>query len=171
MPHFSPAGRLRNALQSFEERHPEEAKAALGKIAERLRADSEHAGVWGDRLAKWADRFQQAADTGDMSNLMPRMQSHFGLRAYQQHEQPAPEADETVEHVAGVAASHTATGAAPAACAAGSGMQPSAAAPATATDAASSGTTAGQSSKQAGGSDMRDRPVTVPESATNAATQ
>jgi hypothetical protein len=109
LPRFSPAGRLLNVLQSFEQQHPEETKQALSNIADKLRADSEHAGVFSDRLNKWADRFQQAAETGDLSNLVPRQQAHFGLRAYQQNAQPAPEADETVEHVAGVAARHAST--------------------------------------------------------------
>ncbi len=103
---FSPAGRLLNVLQSVEQRHPEETKQVLSNIADRLRSDSENGGMFSERLSKWADRFQQAAESGDMSNLMPRyQQAHFGMRAYQQN-QPAAEGDATVEHVAGVAAEH-----------------------------------------------------------------
>lgn len=102
---FSPAGRLLNVLQSVEQRHPEETKQVLSNIADRLRSDSENGGVFSERLSRWADRFQQAAETGDMSNLMPRsQQAHFGMRAYQQN-QPA-DGDAAVEHVAGVAAEH-----------------------------------------------------------------
>src|SRR5688572_23902695 len=98
---FTPAGRLLNVLQSFEQRHPEETQRVLGNIADKLRSDSENAGVFSERLTRWADRFQAAADSGDMSKLMPRLSSHFGMRAYQQASQP--EADATVEHVAGTA--------------------------------------------------------------------
>jgi hypothetical protein len=104
--HVSRAGRLMNALQSFEERHPEQTKQILSNIADKLRSDAQKAGPWGGRLEKWADRFQQAADTGDMSKLVPqgKASGHFGMRAYQQVQQAAePEPEEVVEHVADTA--------------------------------------------------------------------
>ena len=173
MSHFSPAGRLLNMLQSFEQRHPDETKQVLSNIADKLRADSENAGVFSGRLEKWADRFQKAAETGDMSNLMPRLQSHFGVRAYQQNQQAAPETDETVEHVAGVAASASQAPAAPAATSGtGADKAPSVSTePATATAAAAASTsTAPQKSSLGegeGASDMRSNnqspPIIAPQ--------
>jgi hypothetical protein len=105
-PHFSRAGRMLSVMQSFEQRHPEETKKILSNIAEKLRSDAQSAGPWSGRLEKWADRFQQAADSGDMSKLFPKSQpsGHFGMRAYQQVQQAAePEAEEVVSHVADTA--------------------------------------------------------------------
>lgn len=136
---FTPAGRLLHVLQSFEQRHPEETQRVLGNIADRLRSDAEHAGIFSERLTRWADRFQEAADSGDMSKLMPRWSPHFGLRAYQQAQQP--EADASVEHVAGTAEQAAVSGV------------PSAPAQ-----------TVSQSERSA--AEVRERPVT-PESATS----
>ncbi|HET8933854.1 MAG TPA: hypothetical protein VFN67_10455 [Polyangiales bacterium] len=167
---FTPAGRLLNALQSFEDRHPEQTKEILGNIADKLRSDAERAGPFSDRLNKWADRFQAAADSGDMSQLMPRVPSHFGMRAYQQADQS--DNDATVEHVADTAESHAAA----TRPAARSGEKTTAPAESTASEAAASSTvaveartqpvTVPESTKADADSDIRDRPVTVPESAT-----
>jgi hypothetical protein len=166
---FSPAGRLINVLQAFEERHPEETQRVLGNIADKLRSDAEHAGVFSERLTRWADRFQEAADSGDMSKLMPRLSSHFGVRAYQQAEQPEPDA--TVEHVAGTAEAQANAAAARSATIATqesvveaentaaaervSGIRPR---PVTVPESATA--------EKTSSSDIRNRPVTVPESAT-----
>jgi len=103
---FTPAGRLLNVLQAIEQRHPEETQRVLGNIAEKLRSDADSAGVFSERLTRWADRFQAAAESGDMSQLMPRLSQHFGVRAYQNASQS--EADTTVEHVAGTAEAQSA---------------------------------------------------------------
>jgi len=109
--HVSGGGRFLRFLQGFEDRHPEEAKRILNGIADKLRADAEHAGPWAGRLERWADRVEKAADTGDMSNLLPTWQpgAHYGVRAYQKA-QAAPEAD-------GGALEHVASSLPPAACA------------------------------------------------------
>jgi hypothetical protein len=146
---FSPAGRLVHVLQSFENRHPEETKQVLSNIADKLRSDAERAGPWSDRLNKWADRFQAAAESGDMSKLMPRVSSHFGVRAYQQAEQP--DTDATVEHVAGTAESQSGV------------VRPAAE---SGTEPATQPATVPESAKVESGSDIRNRPVTVPDSAT-----
>ena len=103
--HVSGGGRFMHFLQAFEDKHPEEAKRILTGIADKLRADAEHAGPWSERLERWADKVQKAADTGDMSNLLPTWQphAHFGVRAYQKA-QAAPEAD-GLEQVAAAASS------------------------------------------------------------------
>jgi hypothetical protein len=170
---FSPAGRLLNVLQSFEQRHPEETQRVLGNIADKLRSDAERAGVFSERLTRWADRFQEAADSGDMSKLMPRLSSHFGVRAYQQAEQPEPDA--TVEHVAGTAeaqANAAASGATIASQESVVEAENTAAAervssirtrPVTVPESATT--------EKTSSSDIRNRPVTVPESSKMAVNQ
>lgn len=143
---FTPAGRLLNVLQSFEQRRPEETQRVLSSIANKLRSDAETAGVFGERLTRWADRFQEAADSGDMSKLLPRLSPHFGVRAYQQAEQP--ESDATAEHVVGTAETQS--------NAAVSGA--TSAPPATVSEAED------ERSERVSG--VHKRPVTVPESAT-----
>jgi hypothetical protein len=103
---FTPAGRLLSMLQSFEQRRPEETKNILSNIADRLRSDAENAGVFSERLDRWADRFDAAAESGDMSKLMPRMPQHFGMRAYQQAQQQ-PDGDDVVGRVSNAAEAAT----------------------------------------------------------------
>jgi hypothetical protein len=75
---------LMRFLQRYEDSHPDEAKAFLSGIADKLRADAEHAGPWSNRLNAWADKFDAAAESGDLSGLAPnRPHAHFGMRAYQ----------------------------------------------------------------------------------------
>ena len=85
-PHLSRAGRFLGFLQRLEDRHPEEAKKLLSGIADKLRHDAERAGPFSDRLNSLADRFDKAAESGELSSLLPSRQ-HFGhhaLRAYHQ---------------------------------------------------------------------------------------
>lgn len=166
---FTPAGRLLNVLQSFEDRHPEETKKILGNIADKLRSDAERAGPFSDRLNKWADRFQAAADSGDMSQLMPRVSSHFGMRAYQQADQT--DNDATVEHVAGTAESHAAATRPAAASgerttAEAESTEPAATRSTVAAEVRSQPVTVPESTKAETDSDIRNRPVTVPDSST-----
>jgi hypothetical protein len=153
---FTPAGRLLRVLEAVEQRHPEETQRVLSNIADKLRSDAEHAGVFSERLTRWADRFQEAADSGDMSKLMPRFSPHFGMRAYQQAEQP--DSDATVEHVAGTAETQSNV--------ADSGE------PVSGADRASEIRTrpvavpeSESAATERSTSDIRNRPVTVPESA------
>jgi hypothetical protein len=89
--HLSGGGMFLNLLQTYEDKHPDEAKEYLSGVADKLRSDAKHAGFFSRALDHWADKFQKAADTGDLSNLLPRWQQpgHFGMRAYQQAAQPA----------------------------------------------------------------------------------
>ncbi|MEY4579681.1 MAG: hypothetical protein RL701_4384 [Pseudomonadota bacterium] len=84
--HLSRGGFFLNMLQAYEDKHPEEAKAFLSGVADKLRNDAQHAGPFANRLNAWADKFQEAADTGDLSKLVPTRQAHghFGMRAYMQ---------------------------------------------------------------------------------------
>jgi hypothetical protein len=82
--HVSRGGLVMRFLQRYEDRHPEEAKQFLSGVADKLRADAQEGGPWADRLNAWADKFDQAAQSGDLSNLLPdRPHAHFGVRAYQ----------------------------------------------------------------------------------------
>jgi hypothetical protein len=161
---FTPAGRLVNVLQSFEQRHPEETKQVLSNIADRLRADAEEGGPFSARLTRWADRFQSAAESGDMSELMPRFQPHFGLRAYEQAQQA--DSEDTVAHVAGTAESQS--GAARAAAESGATISsaPTAVVPATTSSTDTTDVSDQAATRSDTASDLRNQPVTVPESAT-----
>ena len=162
---FTPARRLLNVLQSFEQRHPEETQRVLSNIADKLRSDAEHAGVFSERLTRWADRFQEAADSGDMSKLMPRLSPHFGVRAYQEAQQP--ESDATIERVAGTAEAQSNVAVSGATLAeaenAGTGrVSGIIARPVTVPESATA---------ERNSADVRNRPVTVPESSKMAVNQ
>ena len=84
--HLSPASRFLGFLQHLETEHPEETKRVLNGIADRLHFDAKFAGpIFGNRLNDIADRFQKAADSGDLSSLVPQNQGfgHHAMRAYQ----------------------------------------------------------------------------------------
>lgn len=84
--HVSGGGLLLGMMQAYENRHPEEAKAFLQGVADKLHADADYAGFFAPALEAWGDKFDKAAETGDLSNLLPSFPSHahFGVRAYQQ---------------------------------------------------------------------------------------
>jgi len=166
---LSGGGRFMHFLQAFEDKHPEETKRMLNGIADKLRSDAEHAGPWSARLERWADKLEKAAESGDMSNLMPSLHphAHFGMRAYQKA-QETPDAGE-LEHVAAAVESSippmsgTSASAQPAApvntdaAADSSNAQPSTTASATSTDAAPSGS-AGVTTPIISGSPAADSP-------------
>jgi hypothetical protein len=88
---LSKGGMFLGFFQAFENKHPDEAKKILSGIADKLHADAKHAtGAWAKGLESWGDKFQKAADSGDLSNLLPTAQphAHFAARAYQQASQP-----------------------------------------------------------------------------------
>jgi hypothetical protein len=82
---LSTGGLFMGLLTQYGNEHPEEAKAFLQGVASTLRAYSEQQTTSLISLSSWADRFQQAAETGDLSQLTPQVTpaSSFGLRAYQ----------------------------------------------------------------------------------------
>jgi len=65
-------GQLMSQLQNLEQSDPAKAKQVLGEIASKLSDAAKQAG--GDRgkmMSALADKFQQAAQTGDLSGLKP----------------------------------------------------------------------------------------------------
>jgi hypothetical protein len=75
---ISPVGRLTSDLQQLQQKDPDKLKEVLSDIATMLKDASqqqsngaEGSGSSGDFLSRLADRFQKAADTGDLSALRP----------------------------------------------------------------------------------------------------
>jgi hypothetical protein len=101
--HVSSTGRLLGFLQQLETQQPAEAKKVLGGIADKLRADASKAGPDAGRLNALADKFQKAADTGDLTGLAPtRAHGHGGhgghaVRAYQAAAQPSAASSSVAE--------------------------------------------------------------------------
>jgi hypothetical protein len=105
--HLSPASRFMAFMQHLETEHPDATKRVLDGIADRLHFDAKFAGpFFGHTLNTIADRFQKAADTGDLSNLVPQNPGfgHHALRAYQ----TAAGGGETDAAAAGAAVAETA---------------------------------------------------------------
>jgi hypothetical protein len=71
-PSLSSPAQFLSKLRSLEQSDPAKAKQTLTDIASKLKADAAQAtGAQADRLNQLADRFQKAADTGDLSSLSP----------------------------------------------------------------------------------------------------
>jgi hypothetical protein len=72
-------------LTVLENKHPDEAVQLLLRIAAELYAEAQQAGSTAQGLNALAHRFRLAAQTGDLSGLLPseRPAAHFGVRAYQ----------------------------------------------------------------------------------------
>jgi hypothetical protein len=139
-PHLSRAGRFLGFLQHLEDKHPEEAKKVLSGIADHLRKDAERAGPFADRLKTLADKFDKAAESGDLSGLVPKRPSfgHHAMRAYH-------DASGAASGDAAAAALSAATGITPAA------SSTPAAAPASEPVAASNGGASATGNKPDGG--------------------
>lgn len=75
---FSKMGDLMKQLQSLETSDPDKAKAVMSNIASQL---TDKANATGDsRMKALADKFSQAAQTGDMSSLQPPAQGAQGAQ-------------------------------------------------------------------------------------------
>lgn len=81
-PHITLSSLLLDFLQLLERKLPSEAKALLIGVAKHLRAE---AGPSAASSNAWADRFERAADSGELTSWLPSTPppAHFGLRAYQ----------------------------------------------------------------------------------------
>jgi hypothetical protein len=70
---ISKPGELFGKLQQLEQQDPDKFKQIVGSIADNLRSAAQQAGGQGSSfLDKLADRFDQAAQTGDLSSLQPQ---------------------------------------------------------------------------------------------------
>ncbi len=68
-PSLSGPAQFFSKLQSLEQSDPAKAKQVLGDIASELKSQAVQAtGAQADRLSQLADRFQKAADSGDLSS-------------------------------------------------------------------------------------------------------
>jgi hypothetical protein len=68
---FSGPAQFLGRLQELMKSDPAQAKQVLGNIAGKLRDQAKQAGADGGKLTGLADRFQRAADTGDLSAIRP----------------------------------------------------------------------------------------------------
>lgn len=98
--HLSSGGLILGLMQAYETLHPDDAKAFLQSIADKLHADARSGDAFASILNAWGDKFQLAADSGDLSKLLPSIapSAHFGIRAYQAA-QPAPDDAATIATV------------------------------------------------------------------------
>jgi len=85
----SPFAQILSQLQLLQQTDPTKLKSVLGDIATQLQAAAQQdGGAAGQRLSALANKFQQAAQTGDLSGLQPHHQfhghHHGGAAAYQQ---------------------------------------------------------------------------------------
>jgi hypothetical protein len=89
--HLSSGGLILGLMQAYETLHPDQAKAFLHSIADKLHADAGSGDAFAAILRAWGDKFQLAADSGDLSKLLPSMSlgpsPHFGIRAYRAAQQ------------------------------------------------------------------------------------
>lgn len=86
---LSPFAQVLSQLQQLQQTDPTKLKSVLGSIATELDAAAQQAGPNGGQgLSDLANRFQQAAQTGDVSGLQPHRHHHGhhhgGAAAYQQ---------------------------------------------------------------------------------------
>jgi hypothetical protein len=90
---LSKAALFLGLLAVLESKHPDEAVRLLLRIAAELHAEARQPGSTTQGLDALADRFRLAAQTGDLSSLLPRERpaAHFGVRAYQAAEQATAE--------------------------------------------------------------------------------
>jgi hypothetical protein len=88
---LSSGGMFLSLLNTYASQHPEEVSTFLAGVADKLRAFAQRGDVFSAGLTGWADRFQRAAESGDLSNLVPsvRPAANLGLRAYQVAQQAA----------------------------------------------------------------------------------
>jgi hypothetical protein len=83
---LSSGGLFMRLMQVYENQHPDEARSFLQGVADKLHAEAEPGSFSAQTLNVWGDKFQRAADTGDLSNLLPDEApvNNLGVRAYQQ---------------------------------------------------------------------------------------
>jgi hypothetical protein len=86
----SKPGELFSKLQQLQSADPEKLKAVLSDIASKLKeAAASQSGAGADRLNELASKFEEAAQTGDLSALKPpeppQQSGASGVQAYQRN--------------------------------------------------------------------------------------
>lgn len=87
---FSKMGSLMSQLQSLESSDPAKAKQVLTNISDQLSAKASASGNSDPHLQELADKFKQAAQTGDLSGLQPSGGGHHMHGAHGGHGAPPP---------------------------------------------------------------------------------
>ena len=83
-------GQFLMKMQDMASTDPAKAKEILGSIANRLKAESAQVGgTRGPRLAALGERFQMAADSGDLSGLQSAQRTAVGGHSAHQRAQAA----------------------------------------------------------------------------------
>ena len=89
---LSPMASLLNQLQQLQQSDPDKFKSVMSSIADTLKNDAQNAsGPTAQRLNALADKFSQAAQSGQMPDLQPKGQEgasghqhhHHQVRSYQ----------------------------------------------------------------------------------------
>ncbi len=81
---LSPMADLLNQLQQLQQTDPDKFKSVMSSIADTLKTDAQSAtGPQAQRLNALADKFSQAAQTGQMPDLQPKGQP--GASGHHQH--------------------------------------------------------------------------------------
>lgn len=90
---LSPMASLLNQLQQLQQTDPDKFKSVMSSIADTLKTDAQNAtGPQAQRLNALADKFSQAAQTGQMPDLQPKGQQgasghhhhHHQVQSYQE---------------------------------------------------------------------------------------
>ena len=85
---ISPMASLLAQLQQLQQTDPDKFKSVMSSIADTLKTDAQNAtGPKAQRLSALADKFSQAAQTGQMPDLQPKDQSHGASGAPHHHHQ------------------------------------------------------------------------------------
>jgi hypothetical protein len=86
---MSKGAQFLNQLQQLKQSDPDKLKQVLSDISSKLQDAAKQAiGTQADALNKLADKFQQAAQTGELSKLQPQHHGHHhhAVDAYQQND-------------------------------------------------------------------------------------
>jgi hypothetical protein len=85
---LSPMANLLNQLQQLQQTDPNKFKSVMSTIADTLKADAQNAsGPQAQRLDALADKFSQAAQTGQMPDLQPKGQQQGASGHHHHHHQ------------------------------------------------------------------------------------
>jgi hypothetical protein len=85
---LSPMASLLNQLQQLQQSDPTKFKSVMSSIADTLKTDARNAtGPMADRLNALADKFSQAAQTGQMPDLQPKGQPQGTSGHHHHHHQ------------------------------------------------------------------------------------